>query len=88
MSVSQLHDKFKRAVGMGPLQCQKRLRLTDARRLMFDENKNVTESAMDVGYESVSQFTRDYRRVFGFSPKEDVLRLTMRLEHPTKFQED
>lgn len=88
MSVSQLHDKFKRAIGMGPLQCQKRLRLTEARRLMFDENKNVTEAAMDVGYESVSQFTRDYRRVFGFSPKEDVLRLTMRLEHPTKFQED
>ncbi len=43
MSVSAFHQKFKNAVGMGPLQCQKRLRLTEARRLMLDENKNVTE---------------------------------------------
>lgn len=44
MSVSLFHQKFKSAVGMGTLQCQKRLRLTEARRLMFDENKNVTEA--------------------------------------------
>lgn len=57
MSVSLFHQRFKSAVGMGPLQCQKRLRLTEARRLMLDENKNVTEASVDVGYESVSQFT-------------------------------
>lgn len=73
MSVSLFHQKFKSAVGMGPLQCQKRLRLTEARRLMLDENKNVTQASLEVGYESVSQFTRDYRKMFGQSPKEDVM---------------
>lgn len=80
MSVSQFHQKFKNAVGMGPLQCQKRLRLTEARRLMIDENRNVTEAALEVGYESISQFTRDYRKMFGASPKEDVLKLRKELE--------
>lgn len=75
MSVSQFHQKFKSAVGMGPLQCQKRLRLTEARRLMLDGNRNVTEAALEVGYESVSQFTRDYRNMFETTPKEDILRL-------------
>ena len=72
MSVSQFHQKFKSAVGMGPLQCQKRLRLTEARRLMLDEGKNATEVAFDVGYESLSQFTREYRKMFGNSPTEDI----------------
>ena len=75
MSVSLFHQKFKSAVGMGPLQCQKRLRLTEARRLMLDENRNVTEASFEVGYESVSQFTRDYRKMFGLTPKEDILKL-------------
>ena len=72
MSVSLFHQKFKSAVGMGPLQCQKRLRLTEGRRLMLDENKNVTQAAAEVGYESLSQFIRDYRRMFGAAPKEDI----------------
>ena len=72
MSVSQFHKKFKNAVGMGPLQCQKRLRLTEARRLMLDEGKNATEAAFDVGYESLSQFTREYRKMFGSTPSEDI----------------
>ena len=80
MSVSRFHQRFKNAVGMGPLQCQKRLRLTEARRLMLDENRNVTEASMEVGYESVSQFARDYRRMFGLKPKEDVLKLRSQLE--------
>lgn len=80
MSVSLFHQKFKSAVGMGPLQCQKRLRLTEARRLMLDENQNVTEASMAVGYESVSQFTKDYRKIFGMNPKEDILRLRNQLE--------
>ena len=81
MSVSQFHQKFKTAVGMGPLQCQKRLRLTKARRLMLDENRNVTEASMEVGYESVSQFTRDYRKMFGMKPKEDVMKLRSQMEN-------
>lgn len=72
MSVSAFHQKFKSAVGMGPLQCQKRLRLTEARRLMLDESRSVTETSLDVGYESVSQFIRDYRKMFNASPKEDI----------------
>ena len=80
MSVSLFHQKFKSAVGMGPLQCQKRLRLTEARRLMLDENRNVTEASLEVGYESVSQFTRDYRKMFGMKPKEDILKLRSQLK--------
>lgn len=80
MSVSLFHQKFKSAVGMGPLQCQKRLRLTEARRLMLDENKNVTEASVSVGYESVSQFTRDYRKMFGSAPKEDILNIQQHLK--------
>lgn len=80
MSVSLFHQKFKSAVGMGPLQCQKRLRLTEARRLMLDENKNVTEASVNVGYESVSQFIRDYRKMFGSAPKEDILNIGQHLK--------
>ena len=80
MSVSLFHQKFKSAVGMGPLQCQKRLRLTEARRLMLDEGRTVTESSMEVGYESLSQFIRDYRKMFGMTPKEDMLRMQTHLE--------
>lgn len=72
MSLSSFHQKFKSAVGMGPLQCQKKLRLTEARRLMLDKAANVTDAAMEVGYESVSQFIRDYRRMFGRSPQKDI----------------
>lgn len=80
MSVSLFHQKFKSAVGMGPLQCQKRLRLTEARRLMLDENKNVTEASIEVGYESLSQFIRDYRKMFDAAPKEDIQKLQRQLK--------
>lgn len=80
MSVSNFHQKFKSAVGMGPLQCQKRLRLTEARRKMLDNNVGVTEAALDVGYESVSQFNRDYKKMFQASPKEDIQRLKEQLK--------
>lgn len=80
MSVSLFHQKFKSAVGMGPLQCQKRLRLKEARRLMLDESKNVTEASVEVGYESLSQFIRDYRRMFRAAPKEDILNIQKHLK--------
>lgn len=88
MSVSLFHQKFKNAVGMGPLQCQKRLRLTEARKLMLDEKKNVTEAAGEVGYESVSQFVRDYKRIFGSAPKEDILNIRRYLKKQASFSED
>lgn len=80
MSVSLFHQKFRSAVGMGPLQCQKRLRLTEARRLMLEEKRNVTEAALEVGYESVSQFIRDYRKMFGAAPGEDMLNFKRKLK--------
>ena len=80
MSVSLFHQKFKSAVGMGPLQCQKRLRLTEARRMMLDENKNATQAACEVGYESLSQFIRDYRKLYSATPKEDILAIQRQLD--------
>ncbi len=80
MSVSNFHKKFKQAVGMGPLQCQKRLRLTEARRLMIDEKFSVTEASLEVGYESVSQFINDYKKMFNRTPKEDIIVLSDKLK--------
>ncbi len=80
MSVSSFHSKFKKAVGMGPMQCQKKLRLTEARRLMLEEDYSVTDAAIDVGYESVSQFIRDYGKSFGRPPKEDIQQLQIKLK--------
>lgn len=88
MSVPVLHQEFKSAVGMGLLQCQKRLRLTEARRLMLDENKNATEAALDVGYESLSQFTREYKKMFGAAPREDAKRLKTRFENQANNSEE
>lgn len=47
---------------------------------MLDENKNVTEASIEVGYESLSQFIRDYRKMFGAAPKEDILNIHNRLK--------
>ena len=80
MSVSLLHQRFKSAVGMGLLQCQKRLRLTEARRLMLDEDRNVTEASGEVGYDNMSQFIREYKKMFGKSPKEDIVSLRAALK--------
>lgn len=81
MSPSAFHRKFKNAVQMGPLQCQKQLRLTEARRLLLDGTMSVTDVAVHVGYESVSQFSREYRREFGSPPRQDIARLQERLRH-------
>lgn len=80
MSVSGLHHKFKAVTTMGPLQYQKQLRLQEARRLMLSGECNVTVAAMEVGYENSSQFSREYRRLFGFSPSKDIKKLRMSAE--------
>ncbi|OWK37804.1 Transcriptional regulator, AraC family [Fimbriiglobus ruber] len=72
MSPSAFHLHFKGVTGWSPLQYQKRLRLQEARRLMLGEGLNAGEAAFRVGYESQSQFTREYRRMFGAPPKRDV----------------
>jgi AraC-like DNA-binding protein len=72
MSVSSLHHKFKGVTTMGPLQYQKRLRLEEARRRLLSGTVDATGAAFGVGYESASQFSREYRRLFGLPPSRDV----------------
>ena len=72
MSVSGLHHKFKAITTMGPLQYQKQLRLQEARRLLLSGSMDATTAALEVGYESPSQFSRDYRRLFGLPPRQDI----------------
>lgn len=80
MNISNFHRKFKTAVGMGPIQCQKKLRLAEARKLMLYAGANVTGAALDVGYESLSQFIGDYRRMFGQSPQKDIREIRRQLD--------
>ena len=75
MSPSSFHHHFKQVTSMSPLQYQKQLRLLEARRLMLAENSNAATAAYDVGYESPSQFNREYRRLFGAPPSRDIARL-------------
>jgi AraC-like DNA-binding protein len=75
MSLSAFHLHFKSMTAMSPLQYQKRLRLQEARRLMLGEGLDAAEAAFRVGYESPSQFSREYRRMFGAPPRQDVAAL-------------
>ncbi|MFC3804327.1 AraC family transcriptional regulator N-terminal domain-containing protein [Cohnella sp. GCM10012308] len=72
MSTSGLHHKFKAITTIGPLQYQKQLRLQEARRMMLSGPVGATTAAMAVGYESPSQFNREYRRLFGLPPLQDI----------------
>ena len=75
MSVSAFHRHFKSITTLSPLQYQKRVRLLQARTLMMTNPGSVSSAAFEVGYESVSQFTRDYTRVFGLPPARDTARI-------------
>jgi AraC-like DNA-binding protein len=75
MSASSFHHHFKQVTSMSPLQFQKQLRLLEARRLMLAENSDATNAAYRVGYESTSQFSREYSRMFGAPPIGDIKRL-------------
>lgn len=72
MSRSSLHHHFKALTAMTPLQYQKQLRLQEARRLMLASDTDAASAAHHVGYESPSQFNREYRRMFGAPPGRDV----------------
>ena len=74
MSPASLHRHFKSATAMSPLQYQKSLRLQEARRLVAS-GREVAAAAYSVGYESASQFSREYARMFGASPSHDAGRL-------------
>ncbi|MCC9624336.1 AraC family transcriptional regulator [Thalassospira sp. MA62] len=75
MSPSSFHHHFKQVTSMSPLQYQKQLRLTAARQIMLAELKDAASAAYEVGYESTSQFSREYARMFGAPPMRDVTEL-------------
>jgi AraC-like DNA-binding protein len=75
MSPSALHHRFKAVTAMSPLQYQKHLRLHEARRLMFADGIESASAGHRVGYESASQFSREYRRLFGAPPRSEIARL-------------
>jgi len=72
MSTSTFHHHFRAVTAMSPLQYQKWLRLNEARRLLLTENQDATTAAFQVGYESPSQFSREYSRLFGAPPLRDI----------------
>ena len=75
MSASGLHHHFKAVTAFSPLQYQKHLRLQEARRLMLSEALDAATAGYRVGYQSASQFSREYRRLFGAPPHRDIARL-------------
>lgn len=72
MSPSAFHHGFRAVTNMTPLQYQKQLRLQEARRLMMADDMDATTAGLRVGYGSASQFNREYRRLFGDSPRRDI----------------
>jgi AraC-like DNA-binding protein len=75
MSPSTFRQHFRALTGFSPLQYQKQLRLQEARQLMLNENLDAGSAAVHVGYESASQFSREYSRLFGAPPQRDITRL-------------
>jgi len=75
MSESAFHRHFKAATALSPLQYQKQLRLMQARQLLTSRGASVTIAAIEVGYESTTQFSREYARAFGLPPSQDAARI-------------
>ncbi len=75
MSPSTFRQHFRGLTGMSPLQYQKQLRLQEARHLMLNQALDASTTAARVGYESASQFSRDYSRLFGAPPQRDIKRM-------------
>jgi AraC-like DNA-binding protein len=72
MGVSTLHHHFRALTAMSPLQYQKQIRLQEARTRMSIHGLDAGSAALEVGYESASQFTREYKRFFGQTPMRDT----------------
>ncbi|EIM95302.1 AraC family transcriptional regulator [Paraburkholderia hospita] len=77
MSPSTFRQHFRNITGTSPLQYQKQLRLQEARQLMLSLGVDAGSAAVQVGYESASQFSREYSRLFGAPPQQDVRRLRL-----------
>ncbi|MCE9598856.1 MAG: AraC family transcriptional regulator [Spirochaetia bacterium] len=75
MSPSSFYETFKKITALSPIQFQKQVRLQEARKLLATESEDVTSVAYSVGYESPSQFSREYSRLFGLSPSKDIQEL-------------
>ena len=75
MSATTFHQHFRQLTAMSPLQYQKWLRLNEAKRLMLNEDLDAASAAYKVGYESPSQFSREYSRLYGLSPKRDIMEM-------------
>jgi AraC-like DNA-binding protein len=75
MSPSTLRQHFRAITGLSPLQFQKQLRLQEARQLMLSQNLDAGSAADRVGYQSASQFSREYGRLFGAPPQRDIKRM-------------
>jgi len=75
MSTSTFHHHFRALTAMSPLQYQKWLRLNEARRLMLIERLDAATAAFQVGYESPSQFSREYSRLYGAPPLRNITNL-------------
>lgn len=86
MSPSAFHRQFKALTSMTPLQYQKQLRLLEARRLMISTAFNVETACFQVGYESPSQFSREYARMFGIPPKRDAKQMRASFRHDSSAQ--
>jgi len=75
MATSTFHRHFKEVTTLSPLQFHKRLRLYEAQRLMLAQNENAASAGLEVGYESPTQFNREYKRLFGEPPHRNVSRM-------------
>jgi AraC-like DNA-binding protein len=80
MSVSSFHEHFRAVTSLTPLQFQKQLRLIEARRMMLADGEMISNAAYAVGYESVTQFTREYGRMFGLPPARDMKAAKTRMQ--------
>lgn len=75
MSESSLYHNFKQITALSPLQFQKKIRLEEAKQMLLNQNADASDVAFEVGYESPSQFSREYARIFGMPPKTHIKKL-------------
>lgn len=79
MATSTFHRHFKEVTSLSPLQFRKRLRLYEAQRLMLTGDKDATGASLEVGYESPTQFNREYKKLFGEPPHRDINRMRLQM---------
>jgi AraC-like DNA-binding protein len=84
MAVSTFHRNFKLIISLSPLQFQKKLRLLEAQRLMLTEGMDAVTASYEVGYESPTQFNREYKRMFGNSPAKDIKNIQLKTTKKTE----